>query len=168
MPTISEAHDYLNNKNRFYLWLSSFLRNSRSTVDWKLPVSGLGKGGAKRHLKVLRDNIQGDCLFWWDSGLIDKKFAFSYAESDCPVSTEFCNAVENYKLDHIKVLPSPPLVVWLAEVVSNASAVWSTKKHAVFWRLELVFVALFRWDKTSKMGTYTWKGTSSAYACRLP
>jgi len=24
---------------------------------------GLGKGGAKRHRKILRDNIQGECAF---------------------------------------------------------------------------------------------------------
>jgi len=34
------------------------LSPSQTVVDWFLS-KGLGKGGAKRHRKILRDNIQG-------------------------------------------------------------------------------------------------------------
>jgi len=57
---------------------------------------GLGKGGAKRHRKILRDNIQGMYLHL-------KRLELS--------------------LILLQVLPSPLSVVLLAEVVSSVSLV---------------------------------------------
>ena len=68
---------------------------------------GLGKGGAKRHRKILRDNIQG-----------------MYLDS---------NAF-NLVLILRQVSPSPLFVVLPAEVVSSVSPVSSTKRPVVFSR----------------------------------
>ena len=98
---------------------------------------GLGKGGAKRHRKVLRDNIQGitkpairrlarrggvkriSGLIYEETRGVLKVFlenvirdAVTYTEhaKRKTVTAKFCATTS-------RVSPSPPSAVWLAEVV---------------------------------------------------
>ena len=79
---------------------------------------GLGKGGAKRHRKVLRDNIQG----------ITK------------ASRE--NAARNFRIWPNFFIFSLPSVVWLVVAASSASLDSSTRKLVACSRLAQKMVIL--------------------------
>ena len=85
-------------------------------------TQGLGKGGAKRHRKILRDNIQG----------ITKPVSFLFAVIYGALFT---------KPHHFRPFVASPVVV-----VSNESPASFTKRLAVFsrssWRMSFAILSL--------------------------
>ena len=79
---------------------------------------GLGKGGAKRHRKVLRDNIQ---VCW----LLNLASFLRFRSTNFVIPTRICSN---------RVSPSQPFVVWLVVEVLSVSLVSSTKRPEVSLR----------------------------------
>ncbi len=50
---------------------------------------GLGKGGAKRHRKVLRDNIQGITVSYWQTASGGERSPLVYTHTTAPPFAPF-------------------------------------------------------------------------------
>ena len=88
---------------------------------------GLGKGGAKRHRKVLRDNIQGVTKVCWIF-----LFDLSLSRENSTAVWQYINATTIYSIS--MSICSRLFAVWLVVVVWNASATWSTKRRVACWK----------------------------------
>lgn len=94
-----------------------------SNKSYALGGKGIGKGGAQRHKKIFRDNIQGIT-----KPVCDQETGVYFMSHSCRLSH-----MSSYTLSlSLSLLPCDRLsAAWLAVVVSSASRVRSTMRPAM-------------------------------------